>query len=77
MLRNPRALGNLRALDRALTDLIDRRKNNTLLSADRKLLDRMITDLRTEAQLRGIVLKTPTIHETSSTKTVSSRRKMT
>jgi hypothetical protein len=63
MLRNPRALVNLRALNHALADLIEHRKNKILLSADRKLLDRMITDLQAEMRVRGIAFEAPATQE--------------
>lgn len=41
-----------RALEHALADLIERRKNKILLTADREMLDRMIDGLEAEITLR-------------------------
>lgn len=41
-----------RALDHALADLIERRKNKILLTDDRNMLDRMIDGLEAEIKLR-------------------------
>lgn len=45
-------LNQPRDLERALADLIERRKNNMLTPDERKLIDRMIVDLEAEIRRR-------------------------